>query len=289
MDKNRKDMLDLTIAIPVKNEERNLPGCLQAIGNGLASKVVLIDSGSTDRTVEIAREFGVEVVDFKWDGKFPKKRNWFLRNHTPTTKWVLFLDADEYLTDGFKEALRTALNDTSKVGYWLNYSIYFMGKKLKGGYPLTKLALFRVGAGEYEKIDEEMWSKMDMEIHEHPVLDGATGVIKPKIDHRDFRGIGSYMDKHNAYAAWEAARFVQIQNSEKLRNAWTWKQKLKYGLMNTVWIGPVFFIGSFIFMGGFRDGSRGFAFALLKMSYFTQIYCRRKEAERRQYVLQDKS
>lgn len=274
-------MLDLTIAIPVKNEEKNLQGCLQAIGKGLAESIVIIDSGSTDRTVEIAKKNGAGVISFHWDGKFPKKRNWFLRNHTPHTKWVLFLDADEYMTNDFKEELRSALLDNAKnadkVGFWLNYSIYFLGKKLKGGYPLTKLALFKVGAGEYERIDENAWSKMDMEIHEHPVLQGKVGSIKSKIDHRDFRGLDSYVDKHNQYAAWEAARFSQILNDSHFAKQFTWKQRLKYRLIHSVWIGPVFFVGSYIFMGGFRDGSRGFAFAILKMSYFTQIYCRLKE------------
>ena len=88
--------LDLTIAIPVRNEERNLAGCLEAIGPDLARRIVVIDSGSTDKTTEIARNMGAEVVDFVWDGRFPKKRNWFLRNHPPTTKWIFFLDADEY-------------------------------------------------------------------------------------------------------------------------------------------------------------------------------------------------
>lgn len=276
-------MLDLTIAIPVKNEQRNLSGCLKAIGNGLARKIVVIDSGSTDNTKAIAKEFGAEVIDFFWDGKFPKKRNWFLRNHTPKTTWVLFLDADEYMTADFKQQLKTALaynEDKEDIsGYWLNYTIYFLGKKLKGGYPLTKLALFKVTAGEYEKIEENQWSKMDMEIHEHPVLKGKTSIIKSKIDHRDFRGLDSYVDKHNQYAAWEAARFSHIMNDSGLRAQFTWKQRLKYRLINSVWIGPVFFIGSYIFMGGFRDGSRGFAFAILKMSYFTQIYCRLKESK----------
>src|SRR5690554_6283051 len=145
-------MLDLTIAIPVKNEALNLPGCLQAIGSDLVRRIVVIDSGSTDQTQQVARQFGAEVVDFNWNGKFPKKRNWFLRNHRTTTKWVLFLDADEYLTDEFKAELKEKLGKGENVGYWLNYTIYFMGKKLRGGYPLKKLALFQVGAGEYEQI-----------------------------------------------------------------------------------------------------------------------------------------
>ena len=274
------DILDLTIAIPVRNEQKNLPGCLAAIGNDLAKAIVIIDSGSTDDTRSIALANNVKVLDFDWNGTFPKKRNWFLRNHTPSTKWVLFLDADEYLTEAFKSELRRTLHATGEnVGYWLNYTIYFLGKKLKGGYPLDKLALFQVGAGEYERIDEERWSKLDMEIHEHPILNGPTGVIKSKIDHQDFRGVSHYVTKHNEYAWWEAERFTKSFGNAMVSNNWTWKQKLKYRLMRSPFIGPVYFMGSYFLLGGFRDGSRGLVFAILKMSYFTQVYCRIREIQ----------
>ncbi|WMJ73273.1 glycosyltransferase family 2 protein [Cytophagaceae bacterium ABcell3] len=267
-------MLDLTIAIPVKNEEKLLPGCLASIGKDFVKKIVVIDSGSTDKTCQIACTYGVEVVDFKWNGKFPKKRNWYLRNHTPDTTWVLFLDADEYLTDSFKQELKTALSEKHKVGFWLSYTIYFLGKELKGGYPLRKLALFKVGAGEYEKIEEDNWSRLDMEIHEHPVLNGEVGTIKSKIDHRDFRDISHYIAKHNDYSDWEAFRFIK---SAVNKSGWTWKQRVKYRLMNSPFIGPAYFFGSFFLMGGFKDGARGLAFAIMKMAYFTQIYCKIKE------------
>ncbi|WP_207423422.1 glycosyltransferase family 2 protein [Desertivirga brevis] len=271
--------LNLTIAIPVRNEENNLPGCLAAIGDDLAEKIVIIDSGSTDRTCEIAEERGVEVIKFNWDGRFPKKRNWYLRNFTPETEWVLFLDADEYLTEDFKTELRTVLSDkdNSKVGYWLSYTIYFLGRQLKGGYPLRKLALFKVGAGEYERIDEEQWSSLDMEVHEHPLLEGEIGVIKSKIDHQDFRGVSHYVVKHNEYASWEAGRFLKAYNYSQLEKTWTWKQKVKYRLMRSPLIGPAFFCGSYFLMGGFKDGSRGLVFAILKMAYFTQVYCKIQE------------
>ena len=271
--------LDLTIAIPVLNEERNLPGCLAAIGTGLASKIVLLDSGSTDSTRSIAEKFGAHVVDFKWDGKFPKKRNWFLRNYQLTTKWILFIDADEYLTENFKNEMRECLDRDDKVGYWLSYTVYFLGKQLKGGYPLRKLALFRVGAGEYERIDEDQWSKLDMEVHEHPILQGETGVIKSKIDHQDFRGVSHYVIKHNEYASWEAGRFIKMADDPNIILKWTWKQRLKYRLMKSVLIGPAYCCGSFFLLGGFRDGARGWAFAVLKMSYFTQVYCKIRESK----------
>jgi len=274
------DLLDLTIAIPVRNEEQNLPGCLAAIGKELAQRLVVLDSGSTDSTQTIATNFGAEVVDFKWDGKFPKKRNWFLRNFPISTKWILFIDADEYVTENFKTELRECLHrDENKVGYWLSFTIYFLGKQLKGGYPLRKLALFKVGAGEYERIDEDQWSKLDMEVHEHPILAGEVGVIRSKIDHQDFRGVSHYVIKHNEYASWEAGRFLKTAGNPEIVSKWTWKQRLKYRLMRSVLIGPAYFCGSFFLLGGFRDGARGWAFAVLKMSYFTQVYCKIRESK----------
>lgn len=270
-------MLDLTIVIPVLNEEKNLPGCFKSIGKDFAASIVVVDSGSNDGTEKLSKEYGAEFIKFTWDGKFPKKRNWYLRNHTPKTKWVMFLDADEYLTNEFKDEVRKSLERDDCSGFWLNYTIYFLGKKLKGGYPLKKLALFKVGAGEYERIDEDQWSKLDMEIHEHPIIDGKTGIVKSKIDHQDFRGVLHYVYKHNEYAAWEAERFLKAMKDPSVSSGWTWKQRLKYRLMRSVWIGPLFFFGSFFLLGGFRDGSRGFAFAILKMSYFTTIYCKLRE------------
>lgn len=274
-------LLDLTIVIPVRNEEQNLPSCLAAIGSELGRRVVVVDSGSTDQTASVAEALGATVINFVWNGKFPKKRNWYLRNHTPTTKWVLFLDADEILTEAFKTELREVLSrtDDDTVGYWLRYTVYFLGKQNKGGYFLRKLALFQVKAGEYEQIDEEQWSKLDMEIHEHPVLTGKIGTIRSKIDHQDLRGVSSYVAKHNEYSSWEATRYLKLTGDRQVTQHWSWMQKIKYSLMKTPLLGPLYFLGSFLVMGGFRDGARGFAFAILKMAYFTQIYVKIRELE----------
>jgi len=270
--------LDLTIAIPVKNEEINLPRCLAAIGSGFAKNIVIIDSGSTDKTKTIANEWGAKVINFDWDGKFPKKRNWFLRNHTPKTKWVMFIDADEYLTNDFKEEACKKLEKNNKDGYWLSYTIHFLGKPLKGGYPLRKLALFKTGAAEYERIEEDNWSHLDMEVHEHPILKN-TDIIYSKIDHQDFRGISHYALKHNEYASWESSRFLKLLPNKSTIAQLTWKQKFKYRLLRSAFIGPAYFFGNFILLGGFRDGARGLAFAILKMAYFTQVYCKIKEGK----------
>jgi glycosyltransferase involved in cell wall biosynthesis len=266
--------LDLTIAIPTKNEELNLPQCLEAIGSSFAKQIVVLDSGSIDETCSIAKKYGVEVLEFAWNGRFPKKRNWFLCEHPPQTRWVLFLDCDEFLTPQFKEELKRVLPNTQNAGFWLSYSVYFQGTRLKGGYPLDKLALFRVGSGEYERIDEDAWSDLDMEVHEHPIINGSVGFIHSKIDHQDFRGVSHWVSKHNQYSSWEAARFIRYANDPNVRVRWTWRQKIKYSLMRTPFLGIAYFFGSFFLMGGWRDGFTGLSYAILKMSYFTQIYCK---------------
>ena len=88
------DIFDsITIAVPVKNEEKNLPECLENIK--AFKHVIVVDSGSTDGTLDIAAKFGREVVQFKWNGEFPKKRNWLLRKYKYKTPRVMFLDADD--------------------------------------------------------------------------------------------------------------------------------------------------------------------------------------------------
>ncbi len=276
-------MLDLTIAIPARNEERNLSVCLQAIGADFASRVVVIDSASSDATASLARSHGAEVIEFHWDGHFPKKRNWFLRHHTPSTEWVLFLDADEILTPAVQREIAAALPGSSHQGFLLSYTNYFLGRRLSGGYPLRKLALFRVGEVEYERIEEDHWSACDMEVHEHPLVNGSIGLIRSRIDHRDLRGIDSYMRKHNEYAAWEARRLfsyrIAAAQSSSSDASWKPHQHLKYRLISSPWGGLAFFLGSFFLMGGWRDGGIGFAFCLLKAGYFTQISCRLRELE----------
>ena len=109
-----------------------MPGCIQAIGTDFAKSVVVVDSGSTDDTSKIALSLNAQVIDFKWDGKFPKKRNWFLRTHAPETKWVLFIDADEYLTEEFKveiivryilSMLSIASFDSNRFAFSIPFSI----------------------------------------------------------------------------------------------------------------------------------------------------------------------
>ena len=267
--------LPVTVVIPVKNEERNLARCLDRLKR--FAKIVVIDSGSTDRTREIAQEHGCEFVSFRWDGHFPKKRNWFLLNHPPTTPWVFFLDADEYLTDEFVDELARALAMTTYVGFRVMYSNYFLGKKLKYGVPQIKLPIFRVGSGFYERIDEDGWSGLDMEVHEHPVLEGAIGQLNTLVDHQDFKGLDAYIARHKEYASWEARRYLKLRETPEAMAHFTAIQRRKYDSLTSWWLAPSYFLYSWIWKRGILDGWAGFVFAKMKASYFMQI--RRKIRE----------
>ena len=270
------NVLPITVVIPVLNEELNLPACLKALGNSFA-EIVVVDSGSTDRTCEIARAANVNILQFRWNGTFPKKRNWTLRNHSFQTPWVLFLDADERMNSEFIEELHRTLPETPHVGFWISFTNWFMEKPLHYGDVFRKLSLFRVDAGEYERFPENGWSILDMEVHEHPVLNGTVGQLNSRIEHHDFRSLEHYLKKHEEYAQWEANRFRWLKTAEK--EEWarlTRRQRIKYWLLDKPGLGLFYFCAAYFLKLGFLDGAAGFHLARCKMRYFSKIRSRIK-------------
>lgn len=268
-----KAPLPVTVVIPVLNEEKNLAECLARLHR--FARVVVIDSGSTDTTPDIARAAGAELIRFEWNGRYPKKRNWFLINTPPETEWVLFLDADEYVNDAFVEALGKAVQQPRYAGFWLHYTNYFLGRPLRHGLAQRKLALFRVGSGLYERIDEAAWSALDMEVHEHPILNGEVGEITAPIDHRDLRGIDKFIDRHRDYARWEARRYLALHSggdiAPEANAGFSARQRFKYRHLARWWY-PWFVFGyTFFVKAGFFDGVPGFYHAFYKCWYFVTV------------------
>lgn len=261
------EKIPVSVVVPVKNEEKNLPKCLDLLKE--FDEVIVVDSNSTDHTPDIVKEYDRQLVTFTWNGQFPKKRNWTLRNVSLKYDWVLFLDADEFVTDSFKQELAKAIQSTDCVGFWIDFTNEFMGKTMKHGAPMRKLPCFKKDAGEYEFIDEKAWSHLDMEIHEHPVLKGKVGELKNPINHCDFRGLTHYIQKHNEYSSWEAKHFLEKANDHK--GELTYQQRIKYKLIDSWLCGPLYFLYCYFWKLGFLEGKEGFMFAGFKMQYFFNV------------------
>src|SRR5262249_41494098 len=269
--------LPITVVLPVKNEAANLSECLATL-DGFA-ELVVVDSASSDRTVEIARAAGAKVLNFQWAGGFPKKRNWVVQTFAFKTAWVLFLDADEKPTLAFKAAVAAALANPDYDGFWLNYRNHFMGRVLHYGLPQRKLALFRVGSGYYERVDDPGWSALDMEVHEHPVLNGLVGEIAEPLEHQDFRGLHHFIGRHNDYSSWEAYRYMALANDSAVWNRLTPRQTLKYRNLRRWWYAPAYFVMTYFWKRGFLDGGPGLIYSILKFAYFFEIRAKILEAE----------
>ncbi len=142
-------VLPVSVIVPVRNEARNLPGCLESLRD--AGEVYVVDSQSTDATVEIARSFGAHVVQFHYKGGWPKKRQWAMESLPLAHEWIFLVDADEALTPELAQEIRNAIQDPRFNGYHIALRMHFLGRELRhSGASFEKLSLFRRGQGRFE-------------------------------------------------------------------------------------------------------------------------------------------
>jgi glycosyltransferase involved in cell wall biosynthesis len=262
--------IPISLVIPCKNEESNLARCLKSVP--WVGEVFVVDSQSTDRTVEIAEEFGAQIVQFEYKGGWPKKKNWALESLPFTYEWVLILDADECLPPEAEEEIRGIVTNAKDEhsGYWINRRYFFMGKALKHAYfPNWNLRLFKHKLGRYEKITDLSTDSGDHEIHEHVVVQGSTGRLKSIMDHHAFPTIESFVEKHNRYSNWEA--IVENEQKEKAdliqHNEVKLKRKLRMFFRKLPFRPMLRFLYVYIWQKGFLDGWAGYVFARLHGQY----------------------
>jgi glycosyltransferase involved in cell wall biosynthesis len=209
--------LPVSVIVAARNEERNLRRCLEALRE--VGEVYVIDSGSTDATPEIARSFGAKVVQFHYQGGWPKKRQWAMENLDFAYDWIFLVDADEALTPELAQEIRTAIQNPDINGYYISLRMYFLGRLLRhGGAGFWKLPLFRHGKGAYEcRLREQNASMADMEVHEHVVVDGTTARLSAPLIHHNVESLSRYIRKHDEYSNWESRVLLKgEQNSTEL-------------------------------------------------------------------------
>jgi glycosyltransferase involved in cell wall biosynthesis len=196
--------LPITVLIAAKIEEANITRCLSALSR--AERVVLLDSHSTDRTPDIARARGCEVIQFEYHGGYPKKRQWALDTLEITSDWVLLLDADEVVpADLWSEIEEAVKRPDTPDAFLITKGFHFLGRRFRfGGFSHSAVLLFRRGKARFEQLLDDPAGAQDMEVHERLVVDGRVGRLKTPLIHEDFKGLKAYIDRHNQYSTWEA-------------------------------------------------------------------------------------
>src|SRR5205085_329265 len=256
------------------NEERNLAACLASVA--WADEVWVVDSHSTDRTAEIAKQYGARVAQFNYAGGFPKKKNWALEVLPLCHEWVLLLDADERVTPELEAEIRAALNRAHGIdGYYLNRKLIFLGRWIKhcGWYPSWNLRLFKHRLGRFERLAaEDVEQAGDVEVHEHVVLNGRAAYLQHDLLHEDFKSIFHFIERHNRYSNWEArvyANFAHGQPGEQNIGASLFgsplerKRLIKQGWARLPFRPLLRFLWMYIFKLGFLDGRPGLIFCTL--------------------------
>jgi len=270
-------LLPVTVIVAARNEARNLPRCLESLRH--AGEVYVVDSQSTDRTVEVASSFGARIVQFQYQGGWPKKRQWAIDSLPFAYDWILLVDADEALTPELAEEIQTAVQDARFNGYYIALRLYFLGRELRHcGASFYKLALFRRGMGRYEcRLKEQDASMADMEVHEHVVVDGPTARLKRPLLHHNAESLSHYIRKHDEYSNWEARVWLKgeasvqelaptLFGSQAQRRRWLRREF--FGIPGS----PLaFFLYKYVLCLGFLDGLPGLIFCGLQGVQFFHI------------------
>jgi glycosyltransferase involved in cell wall biosynthesis len=244
----------LSVCLITRNEEANLERCLTTIAD-LAAQMVVVDSGSVDRTIEIARRFGAEVLEHPLDDFAAQKQRAFDRARCD---WVLGLDADEWLSPELRASLRRVLEAPSERpadGYEVDRRAFVFGAWIRhGGWaPEWKLRLVRKGRGR--------WSGSP---HDHLECAGAVARLAGALCHYPYRGLSAQILKLDRYASLHA-RSCQDRG-------------LRPSVAGLILEPPAVFLQRLVLQSGWRDGARGWALAAMAAFYFFLRHARRFEA-----------
>ena len=252
--------MTLSVVLITQDEEANLPGTLESVmplvcdGKG---EIIVVDSGSTDRTLEIARQYGAKIFSEPWKG-FAAQKNSAMDK--ASSDWILQLDADERLEARLAEEIAQELGAHSPfVAYWIPRKNFFLGRWIRHGgfYPDPKLRLIRRGAGRFE------------EYGAHPTIkvDGPTGRLQHALVHNAYPTLRGYIAHMNSYSSSGAEIAVE-------------KGHRRFSFTNIVIRPLLTFIYNYFFRLGFLDGREGLLLHLYHSVYVSWKYAKAWELER---------
>jgi glycosyltransferase involved in cell wall biosynthesis len=271
----------VTVLVAARNEEANLGKCLAALTP--ARRVLVLDSHSRDRTPEIARDHGAEVVQFTYAGGHPKKRQWALDTLSLETDWVLLLDADEVVPGPLWEEIAAAVRSPGAANAFLiTKGFHFLGRRFRfGGFSFAAVLLFRRGKARFERLVGDPAGALDMEVHERLIVDGPVGRLRTPLIHEDFKGLEAYLDRHNRYSTWEARvrhRFLKTGRwgEESIRarlfgNTQERRRFLKFLAVRVPFEPQLWFLYHYVVRLGFLEGRPGLIASRIRAQYIADV------------------
>lgn len=262
----------LAIIILTYNEEVNIAQALDSV-TGWADEIFILDSFSTDRTIEITNKYDCIIAQNRFEN-YAKQRNYALEHLSINSEWILFMDADEWLPCELKQEItELVVSSPEENGFYLSWRLIWMGCWIKRGYyPTWILRLVRNGKAYCE----------DRSVNEHLIAEGKTGKLRNDFIHEDKKGVSEWIVKHNNYATREAIELFNSRSEEGYQEIdaalfGTQAQRkrwLRYKIWNNLppLIRPcIYFFYRYILAGGFLDGRQAFIYHFLQALWFPML------------------
>ncbi len=238
-------MTKISVVLAVYNEEDNLSNCLNSTRD-LADEIVIVDGGSTDKTLDIAKEFNAKVIKTDNPQIFHINKNKAI--DAAFGDWILQLDADEVVTKQLSKEIRQIISEKSEInGYWIPRKNFFLDRFLtKGGqYPDYTLRLYKKGKGRLPAQD----------VHEQAIVEGNVGYLKSDLLHLRDKTFSNYIERFNRYTDLLSTQIIDPN------------------FFDYLFIKPLFwFLKVYIRHRGYVDGFPGFVFALFSSLRFPVAY-----------------
>src|SRR4051812_4741646 len=251
--------MTLSVVIITKNEEANIGRTLASVS--WADERIVLDSGSTDRTIDIARQHQTTIFQESWSGYAAQKNSAISK---ASGEWVLSIDADEEVSVELADSIRRAISDNARVtGYFMSRRNFFLGKWMRHGgfYPDRKLRLFRRGKGQF----------IDRAVHETVRVDGDTAILRGDLIHNAYPTLTAYIETMNRYSSLGGEIALEKRRIGRSLLAFT---------ANVCCRPAVNFIWNYIVRGGFLDGREGLLLHLYHNVYVSWKYAKAWEAAR---------
>ena len=237
------------------------------------------------------------MVQFRYAGGYPKKRQWALDHLDIETEWVLLVDADEIVPPALWQEIAGSIADPGCAdAYLITKGFHFLGRRFRfGGFSHDAILLFRAGKARFENLGDDLPSDLDMEVHERLLTGGRIGRLRTPLIHEDFKGLEAYIDRHNRYSTWEAHlrnRFLTTGRwgDEPIRanvfgNVQERRRFLKLVAMHVPFESQLWFVYHYLVRFGLLEGRAGLIASRIRAHHFFQVRAKlfelRKESGKR--------